>query len=735
MSIIQNIRERGTWIILGFIAIALIAFILQDGIGRNKGSNELSILGTINGQEINKMDFDKKVQNILADHRNPYKLILFQEQLSEQERGQYYNQNNLKREQIVNFAWDEEANFTLISQEAEKIGLAVGNKEIEDIIYGNESPFLFFPNGQTEEQYLVKNTDNNGNLINKTINKQGLTTYLNQLKKSNKKELVDQREAIEKFEITPAIKYRLYRKYQNLLIKGVQTPKWLLDKQFAENNAISNINYVYVPFTSIPNSNIKVTNDDINAYLNENKAAYQIDELQRNISIVKFNATASAQDSTVARNSINELKISFKTTTDIGSFINNKGTNNNYDSAYYSKKIWRLPNLDSIIKNQVGEVYGPYIDGNNYTITKLVGTKQWPDTVSFRHITITDTAAARVLDTIQLALKGGALFEELAKKYSKSQDAQVGGVVNDFTQEFQLNQGAPRVLLNYVFDNATGTKGTIKTEYGYEYVEILKQTPRQAVYNLAQLSKPIMPSNETIAKAREGATSFATNSKDQNSFTTNANKLGKQVIPIIGVKNYDFGVNQIGEKRELVKWVFEKNINTVSDPYEVGDNFIVAVITGEDKPGLASVETAKTTNRQGQPGIEDLIRNKKKAEQLKPKLKGAKLEAIATANSLQVQKQDSISYNNYNQFSAIGFEPKLMGAAFNKSLLNKVSEPIEGNTGVFTISVSSLGATPAQIDVNTFKAQIDNDQSRTMRSAYLALKKTAKIIDNRGKLF
>ena len=76
-----------------------------------------------------------------------------------------------------------------------------------------------------------------------------------------------------------------------------------------------------------------------------------------------------------------------------------------------------------------------------------------------------------------------------------------------------------------------------------------------------------------------------------------------------------------------------------------------------------------------------------------------------------------------------------MGAAFNKSLLNKVSEPIEGNTGVFTISVSSLGATPAQMDVNTFKAQIDNDQSRTMRSAYLALKKTAKIIDNRGKLF
>ena len=38
MSIIQNIRDKGAWIIFTIIVIALVAFVLQDGIGK-KGIN------------------------------------------------------------------------------------------------------------------------------------------------------------------------------------------------------------------------------------------------------------------------------------------------------------------------------------------------------------------------------------------------------------------------------------------------------------------------------------------------------------------------------------------------------------------------------------------------------------------------------------------------------------------------------------------------------------------------
>jgi peptidyl-prolyl cis-trans isomerase D len=165
----------------------------------------------------------------------------------------------------------------------------------------------------------------------------------------------------------------------------------------------------------------------------------------------------------------------------------------------------------------------------------------------------------------------------------------------------------------------------------------------------------------------------------------------------------------------------------------VGDNFIVAVINSEDKPGLASVETAKTMRAEDK-NIEAIIRDKKKAESLKNKLTGASLETIASNVNSQVLKADSINYTA-GVLPGIGNEPKLIGAAFNKSLVNKISSPIVGNNGVFVLSVSGLGAVAAQQDMNTFKLQQNGNLANAVFNSYKALKKTAKIVDNRAKLF
>jgi peptidyl-prolyl cis-trans isomerase D len=141
-----------------------------------------------------------------------------------------------------------------------------------------------------------------------------------------------------------------------------------------------------------------------------------------------------------------------------------------------------------------------------------------------------------------------------------------------------------------------------------------------------------------------------------------------------------------------------------------------------------SVETAKAKN------IEGIIRDKKKAETIKAKLKGATLEAMAAATGATVLTADSLSFAS-TSIAGLGNEPKLVGAAFNKSLLNKVSEPIAGNAGVFTLSVSNLAANTAQTDLTTFKEQYQGRLSNTILNAVLALKKTAKIEDNRAKLY
>jgi len=694
MSIIQNIRERGAWIIFTIIVIALVAFILQDGIGRKNRGNDVSTLGKVNGEVINKLEFDEKLDI----------------------QVQNYASQGVKREQMIGYLWSQEVDRLLFKTEEEKLGLTVGTKELSDVIFGNESPF--------KQEFTDKNTGEFK--VNDAKN------AIAQIKKSKNKDQINQ---IEKFYIAPSIENRIRNKFQALIVKGVQLPKWLAEKQYAEANSIASISYVGVPYSTIVDSSIKVSNDEIAAYLKEHAAAYQVEEAARSISYVGFSASPSSVDSAAALAQINVLKSEFKSATDVNAFLNKAGTEVPFYNSYISGKSIKIAAKDSILNTGVGNVYGPYVDGRNYTIAKVLGTKQWPDSASVRHILIAtsnpqngqvirpDSIAKKLADSINTAISGGASFDAMVAKYSDDGGSKAnGGKYEMFPQAKMVP-----AFNDFSFDNSVGTKGVVKTDFGYHIIEILKQTPRNTAYKIAYLSKSILPSNETINAASTAAAQFAAASKDLKAFNANAIKQGLQVLPAIGIRENDFEVQGIGESRTLVRWVYEKSVNTVSEPFEIGDNYFVAIITNEDKPGLASVETAR-------PQVEGIVRDQKKAEKIKAKLTGASLEAIATAAASTVQRADSLSFN-YSMVPGVGNEPKLLGAAFNKSLINKVSAPIAGNTGVFVVSVNNLGAKPAQQDLAFFTDELLNRTRSVFYRTNLALKKVATIVDNRSKLY
>ena len=171
MSIIQNIRERGTWIIFGIITIALIAFILQDGVGR-QGGNDISILGKVNGQAINKIEFEEKLELQL----------------------QNYAAQGVTREQLLGYLWNQEVDRLLLKDEENKLGLSVGTKELSDVLFGNESPFRQEFTDQATGEFKVNDA------------KQAIA----QIKKSKNVEQIKQ---IEKVYIEPSIENRLRNKY------------------------------------------------------------------------------------------------------------------------------------------------------------------------------------------------------------------------------------------------------------------------------------------------------------------------------------------------------------------------------------------------------------------------------------------------------------------------------------------------------------------------------------------
>ena len=694
MSIIQNIRERGAWIIFTIIAIALIAFILQDGIGRKRGANDTTTLGKVNGMLINKLEFEEKLDIQL----------------------QNYAAQGVKREQLIGYLWNQEVDRLLLKDEENKLGLTVGTKELADVLFGNESPFKQEFTDKTTGEFKVNDA------------KQAVA----QIKKSKNVEQIKQ---IEKIYIEPSIENRIRNKYQVMVVKGVQVPKWLSEKQYAESNAISSISFVGIPYTTILDSTIKVSDDDVASYLKENAAAYQVEEASRSISFVGFSAAPSVADSLAARNDIEFFKQDFKNSIETAKYLNKVGTEIPYYDSYISKKSLQIPQKDSVLNVGVGGVYGPYVDGRNYTIAKVLGVKQWPDSASVRHILIAtvnpqngqqvraDSSAKKLADSISLAIKGGASFEEMVAKYSDDAGSKTtGGKYEMFPQAKMVPS-----FNDFSFDNPIGTKAVIKTDFGYHYMEVLKQTAKGPAYKIAYLSKMVMPSNETINAASTAAAQFASSSKGGKSFNTNAVKLGKQAIPAVGIKANDFDIQGIGTARNIVRWVYEKEVNDVSESFEQGDNYVVAVITSEEKAGLVSVTAAR-------PQVEGIIRDKKKAEKIIATIKGKTLESIATDAKAIIQRADSIGFS-FAMITGLGNEPKLVGAAFNKALINKVSDPIAANTGVYAVSVNGIAAKQAGQDPNFFKDELlERTRSLMFRSAS-SFKKVAKIVDNRSKLY
>lgn len=393
-----------------------------------------------------------------------------------------------------------------------------------------------------------------------------------------------------------------------------------------------------------------------------------------------------------------------------------------------------MPNKEAIIASGVGNVYGPYIDGKNYTVAKVIGIKQWPDSASVRHILIAtagqngqiirdDSAAKKLIDSIKLAIAGGASFDAMVQKYSDDAGSKTnGGKYEMFSQGQMVGP-----FNDFSFDNSVGSKGVVKTDFGYHYIEVLKQTPRSPAYKIAYLSKAILPSNETISAASAAAAAFAGSAKDLKSFNEEAIKINKQAFPASGIKAMDFEIPGLGESRNLVRWVNENNINAISEPTEIGDSYFVAVITGAEKQGLISVSAAR-------PQVEGIIRDQKKAVQIKQNFKGNTIEEIANSAKTIVQAADSISFN-YSMIPGIGNEPKIVGAAFNKGLLNKPSTPIAGNAGVFVISVKNQGAKVASQDLSSFEADLLNRTRSVVYRTNVGLKKVAKIVDNRIKVY
>lgn len=703
MSIIQSIRDKGAWLIGGIIALALIAFILQDGLNRRGSlSGSSSNIGKVNGVAIDKAEFDKKVENATKS-------------------------NQQQRETVIGQLWNQEVNKILLEQEFDKLGLACTDKQLSEEIFKPNSPLM----GEFRDQKT--------GVADVEKAKQAFAQFKKTAKEEDKKNIF---EGV----IEPTRLQAKYAKYNNLISQAAYAPKWLVEKQQADANSFATVSYVAVPYNTIADSTVKVSDEEVIAYGAKHSKLYSKDDETRTIQFVSFDAIPSAADSADAKNKLEAKKAEFAAEQNMEIFFAKNVSEMRYFNGYIAGKNIKQQVKDTLVKLSVGATFGPYLDAQNYVIAKMVGIQSMPDSAKVRHILVKtmdrdqrsgqeyrmrdDSTAKHILDTVVMKLKAGGNFDSLCLKYSEDDGSKSKGGVYDYFPSGNMVAS----FNDFAFTKAVGSKDIVKTEFGYHYIEVLGQKGSSPAYKIAYFAKPITLSNETDITTKAAATKLISTAKNRKEFDDAVASLKKTSQPADNIKKEDFNVGVLGSNRNLVRWVYEHNVGDVTDlPYQFNaTKYVVAIVTAINKPGVPSALTLR-------PQVENLIKNEKKAKQIIAKIKGTTLEAMATSigNNTQVNKIDTLlASNTFNPILGNN-DYKFAGAAFNTTNKGKVTEPIVGQNGVFALRVDNIGAragVPA--DAASIKGMLMNTiKSASGRITNELLKKAASITDNRGEIY
>jgi peptidyl-prolyl cis-trans isomerase D len=711
MSIIQTIREKGAVIIIAVIAISLIGFILMDsmsGTGKLFGGTDNSTLGVVNGEKIELATFNEKVKE------------------AEQ---QYPNSGSAQRQQISQSVWDQLVAEKIVESQFDKLGIAFTPKEMSSVMFSEDAP------QQLKQAFTNKETGQ--------YDIQQAQQWWAQTKKNKNEE---QRNAIISQVIDPMRLNTLYTKYTSMIAGSIYQPKWLAKQTEEAKDNFAKISYVAVPYTTISDSAVKVSDDDIKGYLDKNKARYTQDGGMM-ISYVLFSAAANAADSARIKQTLEELKPQFAADSNAKFFLGKNSSSIPFFEGYTPKSQIKVPNAAAITELPDGGVFGPYEDAKNYVLAKKIATKILPDSIKCRHILLgtmdpqtqqplmEDSTAHRLADSISVAIKGGADFNALDQKYSTDQAAKKENGVMTFDLMTIQGENFAKEFGDFLMNDKGETKKVVKTQFGWHYIEILEKKDFQPAYKIAYMAREIAPSDQTINAANTAAIKLSGTAKDEKSFNEYIakNGLNKITVPNL-VKENDFQLGGLQDARPIVRWAFDAQQGAVSEPFTVKDDFAVAILDRRVKEGIPDGQTAR-------PMVESVIRNLKKSEEIKKKLNNpATLEAAATAYNLQVLNtgEDSTLTFDAQIINGIGNEPKVAGAAFDKNFQTKVSPPIAGNTGVFVIKVNSVSAkTPLAPEL--LSQQRQQEYSRNLQSAlgqsFNSLKKMTKVKDLRSKFF
>ncbi len=699
MAVLSSIRSKGKLIAV-CVGGALLAFVLGDFISSGQaifGASQTK-MGDINGTTIDYRQFENQVKA-----REQFTQLI------------YGRSDGNAADEIRENVWQQAVRENTILKNANDQGIIVTDAEIANLIqtgyvtstirqlFADQQTGLYDPSKVT--RFMQEGTDAQSRFIWQNLE--------DELRES-----------------------RQLSKYLEMVNAGLYVTTAEVEREFAQRTQLSDIKYVAIPYSDIKDEEVSVSEDKLKTFYNENIKRYESTTETRDLSYVVFDVIPTQKDSAAALEIANSIKdgLASATPAEVESYINSK-SDVPYSPYHYNKGELNNPTVDEMMfANEPGFVYGPYVDGEYYSLARLISKDMLSDSVEVSHILLVVSNPADSLkvkakaDSLLDVHKSGINFGALAAQFSDDQGSsadsgKLGWVTErtNFIPEFK----------NACFATDKGKTTIVKSMYGYHIIKVTNKTAPKLKVAVGIASVDIRPSSQTRQAAYALASEFAGRNRTRKQFdeAVTAQKLVARVAPRLTANTRQ--IPGIENSREIIRDAFnDEKSKEVSGVYEMGDRFIVAVLTGIHPKGTQSLASVKTE-------VTRLATNDAKGDAILAKLGTvSSVEDAAGKMGKEVKDANSI-HLDMMQIPGIGFEPKVIAAAAALQQ-GQVSKPIKGENGVYVLQNTSY--TPAQaiqpLNITTDKKMMQSDlTNRASYQIYNAVMDQANITDQRVKFF
>ena len=639
MAAIGKIRSWGP-VLATVIGLALFAFIAEEMFRSCEATNNerRQQVGEVLGKKISVQEF----QSMVDEYQDVIKMTQGRDNLSEEELNQVKDQ-----------VWQQFVNNTIIEKEAKKLGLTVTDAEMQELFKAGTNPMLMqtpFVNQETGRFDVTQ-----------------LTKFLSDYKKMQEQgnsQMIEQYQRLYnywKFMEKYIRQQLLNQKYQTLLGQCLISNPISAKQAFAAQNEESDILLAAVPYSTIKDTDVEVKDADLKAKYNELKEMYHQYVETRDIKYVSYQVQASASDRAALMQTMNTAKDQLESGMTPAEAVRKAQSQVPYTGILATRKAFSSDIAAKLDSMQVGQVCAPFETkyDNTLNVIKLISKTQLPDSVEYRQIQVggeTVDAARKTADSIYTALKGGADFEALAKKYGQTGEKQWMT-----SAQYERAQSMDADTKNYISTLNTLAAGESKNLEFSQGNIVVQVTARKAMvdkYDVAVVKHTIDFSKQTYSDAYNKFSQYVSENKTLEGLEKNAEKFGFRVQERNDIYNSEHTVAGVRSTRDAMKWIFDAKEGDVSPLYECGtnDNLLVVALTKVHPVGYRSLDEMKEQLKS------EVIRDKK-FEKASAKLAGVKDIEAAKKNGAVVDSVSQITFSAPVFVQSAGSsEPALSGA-------------------------------------------------------------------------